>query len=163
VLFLDEPSIGVDPIAARELRRTVADLALAGTTVLLTTHYMAEAEELCDRIAVIADGTIRALGTAEELKILAQGRRVLDIEATGVGERELTEVRNVAGVHSVIAEERGAGVLLRVQSNADSDVQSAVLAALASSRLGRVESRAPSLEDAYVAIVSQHQKAMATA
>jgi invasion protein IalB len=69
----------------------------------------------------------------------------------------------VAGVHSVIAEERGAGVLLRVQSNADSDVQSAVLAALASSRLGRVESRAPSLEDAYVAIVSQHQKAMATA
>ena len=63
VLFLDEPSIGVDPVAARELRRTVADLAAAGTTVLLTTHYMAEADELCDRIAVIADGRIQALGT----------------------------------------------------------------------------------------------------
>ncbi|MFF2301972.1 ABC transporter ATP-binding protein [Streptomyces sp. NPDC058128] len=63
VLFLDEPSIGVAPVAARDLRRTVADLAAAGTTVLLTTHYMAEADELCDRIAVIAGGRIRALGT----------------------------------------------------------------------------------------------------
>ncbi|WP_248964056.1 ABC transporter ATP-binding protein [Sphaerisporangium perillae] len=68
VLFLDEPSIGVDPVAARELRRTIADLAATGTTVLLTTHYMAEADELCDRIAVIAGGVIRALGTPAELK-----------------------------------------------------------------------------------------------
>ncbi|WP_328466355.1 ABC transporter ATP-binding protein [Actinoplanes sp. NBC_00393] len=68
VLFLDEPSIGVDAVAARELRRTVADLAANGTTVLLTTHYMAEADELCDRIAVIADGRIQALGTPAELR-----------------------------------------------------------------------------------------------
>ncbi|GFJ86700.1 ABC transporter ATP-binding protein [Phytohabitans rumicis] len=68
VLFLDEPSIGVDPVAARELRRTVTNLTAGGTTVLLTTHYMAEADELCDRVAVIADGQIRALGTPAELK-----------------------------------------------------------------------------------------------
>ncbi|MCA2217911.1 ABC transporter ATP-binding protein [Jidongwangia harbinensis] len=74
VLFLDEPSIGVDPVAARELRGAVADLAAAGTTVLLTTHYMAEADELCDRIAVIADGAIQALGTPAELRARAAGR-----------------------------------------------------------------------------------------
>jgi ABC-2 type transport system ATP-binding protein len=154
VLFLDEPSIGVDPVAARELRRTIAELAAGGMTVLLTTHYMAEAEELCGRIAVIADGTIRALGTAQELKVVAEGRQVLDVEAVGVGERELDDVRNLAGVHSVTCEERGMGVALTVQSDPDRDIQAAVLAALAGARLGRVESRAPSLEDAYVAIVS---------
>jgi ABC-2 type transport system ATP-binding protein len=153
VLFLDEPSIGLDPVAARELRRTIADLAATGTTVLLTTHYMAEAEELCGRIAVIAAGTIQALGTAPELKVLANGRRVLDVEATGVGERELADVRSLAGVHSVAVEERGPGVALIVQSDAEHDVQSAVLAALAHTRIGRVEARAPSLEDAYVSIV----------
>jgi ABC-2 type transport system ATP-binding protein len=155
VLFLDEPSIGVDPVAARELRRTIADLAAMGTTILLTTHYMAEAEELSARIAVIADGVIQALGTPQELKVLAEGRRVLDIEAMGIGERELAEVRALPGVHSVTTEERGMGVLLSVQSDVHHDVQTAVLAALSGVRLGRVETRAPSLEDAYVAIVNR--------
>ena len=62
VLFLDEPSIGIDPVGARELRATVADLRAAGTTILLTTHGMFEADELCDRIAVIAGGRIVAEG-----------------------------------------------------------------------------------------------------
>ncbi|WP_231929979.1 ABC transporter ATP-binding protein [Micromonospora coriariae] len=84
VLFLDEPSIGVDPVAARELRQTVADLAATGTTVLLTTHYMAEADDLCGRIAVIANGTIQALGTPAELRHHADGRQVLEVEAYGV-------------------------------------------------------------------------------
>src|SRR6185436_14655972 len=83
VLFLDEPSIGVDPVAARELRRTVADLAATGTTVLLTTHYMAEADELCDRIAVIADGRIVAEGTPAELKHGSSAGQVVEVEVYG--------------------------------------------------------------------------------
>src|SRR5206468_6844804 len=62
VVFLDEPTIGVDPVGARELRRTIAALTEAGKTVLLTTHYMFEADELCDRIAVINRGEIVAEG-----------------------------------------------------------------------------------------------------
>ena len=53
VVFLDEPTIGLDPVGARELRATIASLVDAGKTVLLTTHYMFEADALCDRIAVI--------------------------------------------------------------------------------------------------------------
>src|SRR5436190_10793455 len=56
VVFLDEPTIGVDPVGARELRATISELVSAGKTVLLTTHYMFEADTLCDRIAVIARG-----------------------------------------------------------------------------------------------------------
>src|SRR5213596_907358 len=68
VVFLDEPTIGVDPVGARELRAMIAGLVDAGKTVLLTTHYMFEADSLCDRIAVIANGRIVAEGTPAELK-----------------------------------------------------------------------------------------------
>src|SRR5215212_12284376 len=68
VMFLDEPTIGVDPVGARDLRATIAGLVEGGKTVLLTTHYMFEADALCDRIAVIAQGRIVAQGTPRELK-----------------------------------------------------------------------------------------------
>jgi ABC-2 type transport system ATP-binding protein len=63
VVFLDEPTIGVDPVGARELRATMANLTAVGKTVLLTTHYMFEADALCDRIAVVTEGRIVAEGT----------------------------------------------------------------------------------------------------
>ncbi|MDY7087380.1 MAG: ABC transporter ATP-binding protein [Actinomycetota bacterium] len=154
VLFLDEPSIGVDPVAARELRRTVADLASTGTTVLLTTHYMAEADELCDRIAVIADGQIQALGTPAELRHRADGRRVVEVEAYGVPQSAVESLRGLPGVRETAVEARGALQLLTVHSDAHVDVQGDVLRELAGIRLGRVNSREPTLEDAYVAIVS---------
>jgi ABC-2 type transport system ATP-binding protein len=153
VLFLDEPSIGVDPVAARELRRTVTDLAASGTTVLLTTHYMAEADELCDRIAVIADGRIQALGTPAELRKHADGRRVVEVEAYGVPDTAVAALRDLPGVRETAVEARGALQLLTVHSDAHVDVQGDVLRELAGIRLGRVDSRAPTLEDAYVAIV----------
>jgi ABC-2 type transport system ATP-binding protein len=154
VLFLDEPSIGVDPVAARELRQTVAGLAASGTTVLLTTHYMAEADELCDRIAVIADGRIQALGTPAELRRRADGRRVVEVEAYGVPDTAVAALRDLPGVRETALEERGALQLLTVQSDAHVDVQGDVLRELAGIRLGRVNSREPTLEDAYVAIVN---------
>ncbi|GLY01460.1 MULTISPECIES: ABC transporter ATP-binding protein [Actinoplanes] len=154
VLFLDEPSIGVDPVAARELRRTVAGLAANGTTIVLTTHYMAEADELCDRIAVIAGGRIQALGTPAELRRRADGRRVLEIEAYGVPDAALAALRELPGVRETAVEARGTQQLLTVQSDTDVDVQGDVLRELSGIRLGRVTSREPTLEDAYVAIVN---------
>ncbi|MEO3748483.1 ABC transporter ATP-binding protein [Plantactinospora sp. B5E13] len=154
VLFLDEPSIGVDPVAARELRQTVASLAANGTTVLLTTHYMAEADELCDRIAVIAGGRIRASGTPAELRRHAEGRQVLEVEAYGVTDRQLAEIHRLPGVREASLQVLGAVQLLTVQSAVGTDVQAEVLRVLAGIRLGRVLGRQPTLEDAYVAIVS---------
>lgn len=69
ILFLDEPTIGLDPVGAKELREIVKSLKCQGKTILLTTHYMYEADELCDRIAVINNGQIVDMGTAKELKI----------------------------------------------------------------------------------------------
>jgi ABC-2 type transport system ATP-binding protein len=68
VLFLDEPTRGLDPGVARDIRTIVADLAQEGVTVFLTTHYMEEADKLCDRVAIIDHGRIVALDTPENLK-----------------------------------------------------------------------------------------------
>ena len=74
VLFMDEPTRGLDPTSARELRTLIAGLADQGTTVFLTTHYMEEADQLCDRVAFLSQGKIVALDTPRELK-LKQGER----------------------------------------------------------------------------------------
>lgn len=69
VLFLDEPTRGLDPTSARALRDMVAELSDQGTTVFLTTHYMEEADELCDRVAFLSQGKIVALDAPRELKL----------------------------------------------------------------------------------------------
>ncbi|MFE0641269.1 ATP-binding cassette domain-containing protein [Streptomyces sp. NPDC058877] len=163
VLFLDEPSIGVDPVAARDLRRTVADLADTGTTVLLTTHHMAEADELCDRIAVIAGGRIRALDAPDALKGRVRGRDVLEVEAYGVDDARLDLLRRVPGVRGVSVEDRGALQTVAVQTGRGaSELHGPVLAVLDGVRIGRVTSREPSLEDAYIAIVEEGVRQEAT-
>jgi ABC-2 type transport system ATP-binding protein len=73
VLFLDEPTAGVDPAARRDFWRTIADLAAAGTTVIVTTHYMDEAER-CARLAMMSDGRLIALGTPAEVAAQVGGR-----------------------------------------------------------------------------------------
>ncbi len=77
VLFMDEPTRGLDPTSARELRALVARLAREGTTIFLTTHYMEEADELCDRVAFLSQGRIVALDTPRELKLKQGERRAL--------------------------------------------------------------------------------------
>ena len=67
LLFLDEPTTGFDPEARRQFWGLIESLADAGTTILLTTHYLDEAEHLADRVAILCDGTIRACGTPREL------------------------------------------------------------------------------------------------
>ena len=154
VLFLDEPSIGIDPVGARELRTTVATLVEQGTTVLLTTHYMFEADELCNRIAVIAGGEIVALGTPAELKARVVDGRVVEIEVYGVSDQALVDLRALTGVTSVLVEERGQAQVVVLRVGADVEVTQAALGCLTGLRVGRVATREPTLEDAYVDLVS---------
>ena len=76
LLFLDEPTSGLDPVNARKVKDMVLDLKARGRTVFLTTHDMSTADELCDRVAFVVDGTIVALDTPAELKIARSQRRV---------------------------------------------------------------------------------------
>ena len=155
VFFLDEPSIGIDPVGARELRATIAGLREQGKTVLLTTHYMFEADELCDRIAVIRSGEIVAEGTPTELKQLVSAGRVLEVETYGVSDEAVDAVRGTAGVRGVVVEDRGQVQVLVVSCEPGAEVTQAVLARLDGTRVGRVSHRDPTLEDAYVELVTR--------
>jgi ABC-2 type transport system ATP-binding protein len=154
VLFLDEPSIGIDPVGARELRSTVKALVEQGTTVLLTTHYMFEADELCDRIAVIAGGKIVATGTPDDLKKRVSNGTVTEIEVFGLPDGVVPLVQREPGVHSALVEERGQAQVLIVHAEPGADVTQAVLTRLEGSRIGRLMTREPTLEDAYIELVS---------
>jgi ABC-2 type transport system ATP-binding protein len=155
VVFLDEPTIGVDPVGARELRATIASLVEAGKTVLLTTHYMFEADALCDRIAVIAQGTIVAEGTPADLKQAVAERTVVEIEAYGADEPAIERLRAVEGVASVAVEDRDQAQLILVQAAAGRELTQPLLRELEGARVGRVSVREPTLEDAYVALVAE--------
>jgi ABC-2 type transport system ATP-binding protein len=68
IVFLDEPTRGLDPFVGREIRRLITDMSNEGVTIFLTTHYMEEADQLCDRIAFLSEGRIVALDTPNNLK-----------------------------------------------------------------------------------------------
>jgi len=155
VVFLDEPTIGVDPVGARELRALMANLIATGKTVLLTTHYMFEADELCDRIAVIAHGQIVGHGTPAELKAGVAEGRVTEIEVFGIGEPAVERLRAVGGVTAVTVEDRDQRQLLVVQSAGDREMTQELLGHLDGVAVGRVATREPTLEDAYVALVTE--------
>jgi ABC-2 type transport system ATP-binding protein len=154
VVFLDEPTIGLDPVGARELRATIASLADAGKTILLTTHYMFEADALCDRIAVINRGEIVAQGTPADLKRGVAEGAVVEVEVFGLPEGTAERVRGLSGVLSVSVEEREQAQVLIVQTPSDLELTHSILGTLDGANVGRISRREPTLEDAYVALVS---------
>jgi ABC-2 type transport system ATP-binding protein len=155
VIFLDEPTIGLDPVGARDVRATIASLTEAGKTVLLTTHYMFEADALCDRIAVISRGEIVADGTPDDLKRRVSAGRVVEVEVFGGADDALGRMRELHGVVAVAVEEREQAQVLVVQTEPELELTHAILGCLKGADVGRVSYREPTLEDAYVALVAE--------
>jgi ABC-2 type transport system ATP-binding protein len=114
---------------------------------------MFEADELCDRIAVIRSGEIVATGTPAELKRRVSTGRVVEIETFGVSDEAVAGVRALPGVESVVAEEREQSRVLIIRCAPDAEVTQPALARLADTGVGRVSTREPTLEDAYVELV----------
>lgn len=153
VLFLDEPTLGLDPVGARDLRQMIGRLQAAGKTILLTTHYMFEADLLCERIAVINKGRIIAQGSPQKLKELVQDLSVIELEVFGVSQELLAQIRAQPYVDTVSTEEREQRQALLIQSPQGSEVVSDILGLLSGVEVNKVTVREPTLEDAYVRLV----------
>jgi len=155
VLFLDEPTIGLDPIGARQLRKIVTHLHAHGTTIVLTTHYLFEADAMCQRIGVIDHGHLVALGTPRELKANVSDQGVVELEVFGVEAAAIERVRGLDFVDSVVVEQRELRQVLRVQTKLAEQAVAPLLAALGGAQVGRVAVREATLEDAYVRLVGR--------
>ena len=101
LLVLDEPTVGVDPQSRNAILESVEHLSSEGMAVLYTTHYMEEAERLCDRVGIIDQGEIKAEGTRRELIELIGQRDRIRITATGVNDATLADLRGLGGVDNV--------------------------------------------------------------
>jgi ABC-2 type transport system ATP-binding protein len=158
ILFLDEPTTGIDVASARQIRQLVLDLNRSGTTILLTTHYIEEAERLCHRIAFLVAGKIVRIGTLDELMREHRGGTVLELAVDGRG-AELARVvcERFPGCTVERAEERS----LRLASPGPLELLP-LLGGLAAHGATVTEARVvrPTLEEVFVRITGIESGAM---
>ncbi len=148
VLFLDEPTTGLDPEARAEMWETIERLAREeSVTVLLTTHYLEEADRLAARLAIVDRGHVVAAGTPEELKSELRGDALV-VELVEAGEDALGAVRTLSGVRELSLE----GRVLRARADEGARALPAVLAALEAAGVGVATATLarPSLDDVYL-------------
>ena len=155
LLFLDEPTTGLDPQARRQLWDLIDAFKRAGRTILLTTHYMEEAERLCDRVAIVDRGKIIALGTPAALVASIGVSHLIELSRSGVDRRlDLTAVRSIPGVRD-IAEDADQ---IRVQAVDLHRVLPALLDELGRQDipLNELRTHSASLEDVFVSLTGRH-------
>ena len=159
VLFLDEPTVGIDPVGARELRQTIKNLITLGKTILLTTHYMAEAEELCHRIAIVKQGCVVALDTPDALKRRISGDSVIEVSAqTAQAHVFLDQLHRMDGRTVVELKNSSDGLeKLCIRTPEPSQVLELLSPYLNPQYIQGMEVRNQTLEDVYVTII-QGQK-----
>ena len=152
VLFLDEPTTGLDPPSRRGIWDIVRDFLGAGGTVLLTTHYMEEAERLCDRVAIVDHGKIIALDTPRRLVASLGAEHVVEVTCRPAPDADaLAAIPGVRGVHVT-------GETVRLSVDALHRVLPAVLEALTrrGATLEELRTHHATLEDVFVAFTGRH-------
>jgi ABC-2 type transport system ATP-binding protein len=154
LLFLDEPTTGLDPQARRQLWDLIERFRQAGRTIVLTTHYMDEAERLCDRVAIMDHGRIIALGTPRELIASTGVEHVVELSVDAPHTVDLTALERIAGLRSVRAPE--SGILAQV-----TELHRAVPALLDELRrqhvtLTELRTHSATLEDVFVGLTGRH-------
>jgi ABC-2 type transport system ATP-binding protein len=151
ILFLDEPTTGLDPQSRLELWEVVARFRAKGGTVLLTTHYMEEAERLCDRVAIVDHGHLIALGTPKELIAKLEAPNI--IEFTTDPPLPPETFQDIPGCHGCVP--RGAAWQLRVESLAEAVPQLLDVIEKSGSRLVTLSTHAATLEDLFVSLTGR--------
>jgi ABC-2 type transport system ATP-binding protein len=151
-LFLDEPTTGLDPQARRQLWELIERFKLAGRTILLTTHYMDEAERLCDRVAIMDHGKVIALGTPRELIASIGAEHLVEFSSARVP--DATGLAGIEGIRDVHAENGTVRMLVTELHLA----VPALLSEMARQGIPLTELRTHSatLEDVFVTLTGRH-------
>jgi ABC-2 type transport system ATP-binding protein len=159
ILLLDEPTLGLDPQAARKVRELITELKSEGHTILLTTHYMEEADQLSDRIGIIDTGKIIALDTPAALKQRIQQKDVIRLEVAGWHPEMASAIQQLPNVENLISRYLGSDSLWEVSLHAANS--RAVLPGVIESlnhngtRLVNMNIVKPSLEDVFISLTGK--------
>jgi ABC-2 type transport system ATP-binding protein len=154
ILFLDEPTSGVDPIARRQFWDLIYQLSATGHTIFVSTHYMDEAE-YCHRIALMYAGKVVALGTPEELKKSLESHQILYVESSDI-RGSMTLIEKLPGVGDVAVFGGGLHVTVDNAEAASPAIQRALDDAHISTM--QIERIQPSMEDVFVAKIEQEER-----
>jgi ABC-2 type transport system ATP-binding protein len=148
ILFLDEPTIGLDPESRREVWQQIAKLNAEKTTIILTTHYMDEAEKLCNRIAFMDNGRLIALDILENLKRLIPEGELIEIGFDTIDERAVTAIREKSLINSVEVKQQK----LIISAKNGSKVLPEIVAIFEnfSLSMNSISIHSPSLEDVFI-------------
>jgi ABC-2 type transport system ATP-binding protein len=159
VLLLDEPTIGLDPQAARNLRQLILEIKQEGRTVLLTTHYMEEADQLCDRVGIIDLGKIIALDTPAHLKESVEQLDIVQLEVENFDPGCIATLRQLPAVQNVAARHLGVDNAWSVGLHtADSRAVLPGLIDIIGARSGRIrhlQVAEPTLEDVFISLTGK--------
>jgi ABC-2 type transport system ATP-binding protein len=154
LLYLDEPTVGIDPVGARELRATIKNLKARGKTILLTTHYMAEADELCDRIAIINNGRIIVMDTPSALKNKLTRESVIELITTAEHLPVLKGILNqLEPATNITYAEHAFNRSISIRTLKPATVLELLSPLLSSNLIQSLEVRNQTMEDVYVTIV----------
>lgn len=157
ILFLDEPTVGMDPIMRRRILDNIRKRAQKGMTVLFTTHFLEEADYLCDRIGIMSKGKIRVEGTSTELKNKYGGLRTLEITSAKVPDDELVNKLKEELVGSDLAQDAYLdGKTLKIIGKGITKVLENILT-LSRKSVGTIESinlRDATLDDVFIEVVN---------
>src|SRR5688572_8875236 len=154
LLFLDEPTTGLDPQSRRQLWTLIEGLKSAGRSILLTTHYMEEAERLCDRVAIVDHGKRIALGTPRELIAELRAEHVLEFALAGSGMVDETPLLHIEGVCAANRRDR----TYRLQVEELHLAMPALLSELRrqGAQLAELRTHSATLEDVFVSLTGRH-------
>jgi ABC-2 type transport system ATP-binding protein len=158
ILFLDEPTTGLDVMSARGLRKLILDSKKKGLTIFLTTHYIPEAESLCDRIAVIVKGKIRVIDTPENIKAQVKETEILEIGLDRITEDLKNKFLFMEGIEKIlIAENR-----IRLHTEKLDQITPPVMRVLEEegAKIETINTLSPTLEDAFVKITGLDSELM---
>ncbi|OPX62016.1 MULTISPECIES: ABC transporter ATP-binding protein [unclassified Methanoregula] len=154
ILFLDEPTIGLDPEARREVWQQIATLNREKTTIILTTHYMDEAEKLCDRIAFVDKGRLISLDTTDNLRKQIPAGDLIEIGTDTMNDAVLEEIRGTGMIISVSFR----GGILHISAKNGSTVLPIIVSVLErhSIVMKSIAIRRPSLEDVFIYLTGKN-------
>jgi ABC-2 type transport system ATP-binding protein len=158
ILFLDEPTTGLDVMSARGLRKLIMDSKKKGLTIFLTTHYIPEAESLCDRITIIVQGQIRVVDTPENIKTQIKETEILEIGLDRVSEELKGSFLSLNGVEKVLIDENR----IRFHTRKLDQVTSPIIRSLEEhgAKIQSINTLSPSLEDAFVKLTGLDSELM---